>query len=501
MPKDTDKPTQKEIEQLRRYQFAAAMESCEYFIEKFVKIEDRDAAELAVPFKLWPAQKEGLHTIQTNKLVVALKARQLGFSWMALSYAAWMVLHPGKSVLALSKTEEDAKELVRRIVFEFRNLPEWMITQANAPLKGRITYDSMATQATVSHPNGEPSFFRSFPAGQNSGAGFTGNLLILDEWALQQYASDIWTAAFPTINRPNGGQVIGISTNRHGSFFEEIVLGAMAGTNGFKLIFWPWNTDPRRDAAWYNSTVKALGIEKVKQEYPATIDEALEAQGGKFFKEVTDATHNKKLPIPAYCRRYVSIDYGLDMLAGLYIWDDGQHCHVYDEVYKPDLIISAAAQELTKKAGKTNIDARYAPPDLWNRRQETGHSAEYTFRQNGWPLIMTNNDREQGCWDMKEWLRVVEVKSEITGETTEMPRLTIDKDKCPNLWRCLVKIQADEKNPNVYADKPHELSHSVDALRYFCDAVKYPVKQMSQKRNGWYPFLDEQPESNGIMDW
>ena len=35
-------------------------------------------------------------------------------------------------------------------------------------------------------------------------------------------------------------------------------------------------------------------------------------------------------------------------------------------------------------------------------------------------------------------------------------------------YRCLTKIQHDEKKPNVYAKDPHDLTHSVDALRYFC---------------------------------
>jgi hypothetical protein len=178
-------------------------------------------------------------------------------------------------VLALSKTEEDAKELVRRLVFVLRHLPTWMVQYANAPKPDAITFDFTASTVTIHHPGMEDSVFKSFPAGENSGAGFTGNLLLLDEWALQQYAREIWQAAFPTINRPTGGRVLGISTMRLGTLYEEIVRGALVGANDFKIIFWPWETDPRRDAKWYGTTLRALGAEAMHREYPATIEDGL----------------------------------------------------------------------------------------------------------------------------------------------------------------------------------------------------------------------------------
>jgi hypothetical protein len=36
------------------------------------------------------------------------------------------------------------------------------------------------------------------------------------------------------------------------------------------------------------------------------------------------------------------------------------------------------------------------------------------------------------------------------------------------LLKCLKKIQRDENRPNIYANKPHDLTHSPDALRYYC---------------------------------
>ena len=39
-----------------------------------------------IPFKLWPAQKEVAQTFQDHRLVVVLKARKLGLTWLALAF-------------------------------------------------------------------------------------------------------------------------------------------------------------------------------------------------------------------------------------------------------------------------------------------------------------------------------------------------------------------------------------------------------------------------------
>ena len=40
-------------------------------------------------------------------------------------------------------------------------------------------------------------------------------------------------------------------------------------------------------------------------------------------------------------------------------------------------------------------------------------------------------------------------------------------DNCVNLIRCISQIKSDERDSNDVANEPHELTHSVDALRYF----------------------------------
>jgi hypothetical protein len=74
-----------------------------YFLDTYVQIYDATAGGW-VPFRLWPAQIDTLRDIADNRLTIVLKARQLGLSWLVLSYALWLMLfHPAATVLLFSR--------------------------------------------------------------------------------------------------------------------------------------------------------------------------------------------------------------------------------------------------------------------------------------------------------------------------------------------------------------------------------------------------------------
>lgn len=53
-----------------------AREDRAFFVQKFVRIEDKDAPDPMVLFRLWPKQKEALEAFEKHKLTIVLKARQ-----------------------------------------------------------------------------------------------------------------------------------------------------------------------------------------------------------------------------------------------------------------------------------------------------------------------------------------------------------------------------------------------------------------------------------------
>lgn len=114
-------------------------------------------------------------------------------------------------------------------------------------------------------------------------------------------------------------------------------------------------------------------------------------------------------------RRYVTLDYGMDMLAALWVAVDEQgRAVVYRELYEgrdngkgengQGHIISAAARRLLEVNGGDEVQAWLAPPDLWNRRQDTGKSAAELFLENGVPLTKTGNSRVAGWLAVREFL-------------------------------------------------------------------------------------------------
>jgi phage terminase large subunit len=200
--------------------------------------------------------------------------------------------------------------------------------------------------------------------------------------------------------------------------------------------------------------------------------------GGAYFNNFRRSIHViEPFIIPSHWQRFSVSDYGLDMLATVFIAiDDRGKGYAYKEIYKPDLIISEAANEIIRVTGNDKIIRHYAPTDLDNRRQETGKSAYDIFREHKVNFVKASRDFENGCLSMKEWLKVREERDIRTGETIQTADFKFFSN-CTNAIRCLPQIQVDEINPNVYAKQPHELTHIVDALRYFMIMRHNPSKE------------------------
>ena len=118
--------------------------------------------------------------------------------------------------------------------------------------------------------------------------------------------------------------------------------------------------------------------------------------------------------------------------------------------------IRVTADMLRQKCEGERVETIYAPPDLWNRRQDTGRSVAETFASAGMPLVKASNNRVAGWLDVREWLKV----------QGDAPMLRISRD-CTQLIKGLEELQHDKRDPSDVAGEPHEITHAPDALRYF----------------------------------
>ena len=190
---------------------------------------------------------------------------------------------------------------------------------------------------------------------------------------------------------------------------------------------------------------------------------------GQYFTEFDRSLHViEPFPIPREWRRYRAIDYGLDMLSCLWVAVSPERvAYVYRELHEENLIISEAAKKINALTDTERGEVIYqtlAPPDLWNRSQETGKSKNQLFYESGLYLTKSSNDREAGWLSIKELLTLREDGS---------VRLKIFRN-CVNIIKNLPLLQIDDKRPNDCANEPHEITHDPDALRYFAIAWTRP---------------------------
>lgn len=193
-------------------------------------------------------------------------------------------------------------------------------------------------------------------------------------------------------------------------------------------------------------------------------------------------------------RLYMSLDYGLDMLACFwYSVDHEGYVTVYRELYESNLIIDDAARAIKNamvQGELSKITCIFAPKDLWNRRQETGKSVSDRFADLGLYLDKVSNGREAGWYEVKRYLRP---QTDVFGDTR--PKLQIF-NTCRNLIRTLPAVRHDEKKPNDIAKEPHELTHAPDALRYFCDGLPLPAEPETKRNIIIHTYDDETEDFN-----
>lgn len=225
----------------------------------------------------------------------------------------------------------------------------------------------------------------------------------------------------------------------------------------------------------------------------ALLDGDWDLTEGRFFTEWDRAVHAiAPFAIPSDWAIYVSLDYGLDMLAAYKIAVDNHgRAYVLDEVYEgkdnggPGLIVSEAAERLKALIGTDKPRYIFAPPDLWNRQKDSGKSIAELFYEGGVKLKRVSNDRAAGWLNMKEWLKIY---SDETGEPCADLRIF---SNCVNLIRTLPDLQYDPKNPADCMRDPHELTHASDAIRYFISGR--PSKARKTPTSPKYNFKSERP--------
>lgn len=240
------------------------------FLRRHVKIEmvDDEGGKTWAPFDLWPSQEEVINAYNAADLLVVLKARQLGQTWLFLGLLLHqLVFSPGASVALFSRREKEAIELLRRLKGMYARLPE--------PFRARAIVKDDATEWRLS--TGSSAY--AFPT--SAGDSYTFNAALVDEADLCPDLGHLLNAVKPTID--GGGKLVLLSKSDKGSPqspFKRIFRRAEAGSGPWLSVFLPWSARPGRSAAWYeaqrqHSIDQDGSLDFLHENYPASSAEAL----------------------------------------------------------------------------------------------------------------------------------------------------------------------------------------------------------------------------------
>jgi hypothetical protein len=256
-------------------EWSRCADSVAYFIVKHVQIYDA-TLKAWIPFDLWPEQYTSLETIHLTQLVVILKARQLGLTWLVLAYFLWlMIFHPSASVLVFSLRDTEAKFLLgdERWKGMFSRLPDRLRVDAyGTPLLFKKDDEHVRTLS-----NG--STIKAFPT--SAGDSYTATAVLVDEADLVPDLNKLMGRVKPTID--GGGKLILLSRSdktQPNSEFKRIYKTAKQKLTKWVAIFLAWSVRPGRTPEWYAEQRTEIlhrtgSLDDLHEQYPQTDTEAL----------------------------------------------------------------------------------------------------------------------------------------------------------------------------------------------------------------------------------
>ena len=262
-------------EQARR----KVVKSFPFFIANYCHIIDKNTKE-AIKFKLWSSQEKILPDILNAMLLIILKARQLGLTWICAAYVLWYAgTKRNRLVVVISAKGDWAVEFLERVYFMLQRLPKWLFS-------AKVVKETTEV-LTFKHSDGSESTIKSLPTTEAGAQSKTPDVLILDETCWNPYIKEIYMASKPGIDAA-GGRIILISNSIKYApgwgWTRDIYIGAMQGLNAFKRIFMPWQARPDRPENFKAIQLnEGMDDEDFSAQYPETEDEAISTLTGSYF--------------------------------------------------------------------------------------------------------------------------------------------------------------------------------------------------------------------------
>ena len=265
-PKTKPKQNSEKTDSWKIKEFYKCKLSPEYFCKNYGWI--LDPAEGAIRFKAWPHLIDLFKQLVLHPLLLILKARQLGITWLMAHYALHRaIFYEGANVLILSKGEDVAGEVLSYCKFIHSKLPDFLKTQMGRDQQSLITFPALGSR------------IRALASTETSGIGYGGaSLLILDENDFHKYAEQDFSEMKPMIDAGGNRQLVilsAVNKKDDRTKFKQLCRSAMAGESQFHFHFIPYDVMEYRDEKWYNAQFDDFEPWEVEARYPKTVQEAL----------------------------------------------------------------------------------------------------------------------------------------------------------------------------------------------------------------------------------
>jgi hypothetical protein len=202
-------------------------------------------------------------------MLIVLKARQIGFTTIAMAFAVWWCLfHHDSPWLVASRGEDAAKKNLARAQYGWRRLPEWF--------KARVP--ACITDSAERLAWNNESRIDSIPASASSGRSDSVYGVLFDEAAHMDNPADLYASLEPLCYGPF---VVFSSANGMGGFFHDHWLDAHTPDSAWESLFCPWSEVEGRDQDWYDRTKRKYRgqLWLFYQEYPSDPAEAFARSG------------------------------------------------------------------------------------------------------------------------------------------------------------------------------------------------------------------------------
>lgn len=319
----------------------ASKESKDFFFEQFYMVPDVAAGGL-VPLALRDYQRAILADIEVHKNIIGLKARQIGWTTIAVANALHDALfnewRPWKFI---SRNEKAAQDMVAKATLAYYRLPPWM--------RNELPKLISETQSGLGFSNG--SRIESEPA---TGSSFRGDAvygLLMDECAFMEYAEEIWGAAEAGVYGP---RMLFSTANGMGNFFHEIWLDSLQPDSAWHGIFYPWDVVPARDQDWYGIKKKEYRgrMWQFFQEYPSNSEEAFAKSGRVAFAQ--DIIKPNFQPLPPVERfewvmsgepRRIGLEEDVDVALDIWVPPTIHRDEFLRPIWKPNYVVGVDVAE------------------------------------------------------------------------------------------------------------------------------------------------------------